>query len=56
VCEHHIDSHGECIRDDAKAAVGAFTPNDTTAASYPQRDRLMSKLLYASIFHPPQAK
>lgn len=56
VCEHHIDTHEEFIRDDAKTTtVGVSIPAETKTSLHPQRDRLVSKLLHASIFHPPQA-
>ena len=52
---HHIDAHEEFIREDVRTYVTVSTPTDTGACQYLQCDRQVAKLLYASIFHPPQA-
>ncbi|HEX2950825.1 MAG TPA: hypothetical protein VHV83_14865 [Armatimonadota bacterium] len=55
VCELHLDGHDEFIVNDTHA-LSALSPLSDTSKYYPQRDYLVAKLLYASVFHPPKAK
>lgn len=55
VCADHIDVHDVFIRSSTDAFVGASSPSNTRIFQCRQRDCQVTKLLYAAIFHPPQA-
>lgn len=55
VCDEQLDTPDDVICEQDSTTAGDYTPADAETMRYPQRDRQVAKLLYASIFHPPQA-
>lgn len=54
VCEQLLSAHDELVVDDATVTVGITAPVPVKVCRHPQHDYRLSKVLYASIFHPPK--
>ncbi|MEI7833032.1 MAG: hypothetical protein WCJ56_07545 [bacterium] len=54
VCEQLLSAHDDLVVDDATVTAGIILPASVEVSRHPQHDYRLSKLLYASIFHPPK--